>query len=32
VGHYGGVRAALIDEFEEFVRRGQLWDPDELPG
>jgi hypothetical protein len=30
VGHYGGVRLALVDELEEFVRRGQLWDPDEL--
>lgn len=26
----GAVRTALIDDLEEFVRRGQLWDPAEL--
>ena len=24
------MRTALVDELEEFVRRGQLWDPEEL--
>jgi hypothetical protein len=30
VGDDGAVRLDLVDELEEFVRRGQLWDPTEL--
>ena len=30
VGDDGAVRIELADELEEFVRRGQLWDPAEL--
>ncbi len=29
-GHNGRVRLALVDELEEFVRRGALWDEVEL--
>lgn len=29
-GHNGRVRLALVDELEEFVRRGALWDEEEL--
>jgi hypothetical protein len=30
MGDDGGVRPDLADELEEFVRRGQMWDPEEL--
>jgi hypothetical protein len=30
LGDDGDVRIELVDELEEFVRRGQLWDPTEL--
>jgi len=26
----GEVRESLVDELEDFVRRGELWDPHEL--
>lgn len=29
-GHNGRMRLALVDELEEFVRRGALWDAAEL--
>lgn len=29
-GDDGGVRPSIADELEEFVRRGELWDPEEL--
>ncbi len=29
-GHNGRMRLALVDELEEFVRRGALWDMTEL--
>src|SRR5436309_5710229 len=30
LGDHGGVRAELVDEIEEFVRRGKLWNKDDL--
>jgi hypothetical protein len=30
VGDDGAVRTELVDELEEFIRRGQLWEPAEL--
>ena len=30
MGDYGAVRAELVDEIEEFVRRGKLWQEDDL--
>ena len=30
IGHHGRVRAELVDEIEEFVRRGKLWHTDDL--
>src|SRR5438105_14390473 len=30
VGDYGEVRAEMVDEIEEFVRRGKLWNEDDL--
>src|SRR5207245_10574406 len=30
LGDHGDVRAELVDEIEEFVRRGKLWHADDL--